>query len=66
MNDERDDHFGMDRALLTIPEAVVALRISRATLYRLIKDGKLHRAKIGYRSVLRRDEIEALIRAGGI
>ena len=35
-----------DRALLTIPETAASLQVSRATVYRLVKDGSLQVVKV--------------------
>ena len=48
--------------LLTIREAAETIRISRATLFKLIKDGRLQVVRITPRKVLvRREELERLI-----
>jgi excisionase family DNA binding protein len=38
--------------------------VSRATLYKLIKEGKIRKAKIAGRTVIPADEAEALLRRG--
>lgn len=47
--------------LLTIIEACELLRISRATLYKLIKAGNLTLVKIGKRSLIPEDALECLV-----
>jgi putative molybdopterin biosynthesis protein len=42
--------------LLTIPETAEALRVSRVTVYRLVKDGSLPAHRVGQQ--LRVDEVE--------
>ncbi len=50
--------------LLTVREVCERLRISRATLYNLVKNGKLRLVKIGGKSLIRDEVIHRLI-AGG-
>jgi excisionase family DNA binding protein len=50
--------------LLTVREACERLRISRATLYNLAKDGKITFVKIGGKSLIRDDVIHRLIARG--
>lgn len=47
--------------LLTIPEACERLRISRASLYKLIKRGMLSLVKVGGKSVIPEDALLKLI-----
>ena len=47
--------------LLTVKESCARLRISRATLYNLVKKGKLAFVKIGGKSLIRDDAIDRLI-----
>ncbi len=47
--------------LLTVKEACTRLRISRATLYNLVKRGTLAFVKIGGKSLIRDDTIDRLI-----
>lgn len=47
--------------LLTIPEACERLRISRATLYSLVKKGELAFVKVGGKSLIQEDAIDRLI-----
>lgn len=48
-------------AALTVEEAGDYLRISRSSLYRLIRDGRLRPARIGRRVVFRRIDIDAFL-----
>lgn len=48
-------------AAFTAEEAADYLRISRAGIYRLMRDRKLPRAKIGDRTVLRRVDLDAFL-----
>jgi excisionase family DNA binding protein len=48
----------------SIREAARMCGVSRATLYRLLKDGKITTIKIGTRRLIRDDQINALL-AGG-
>ena len=51
---------------LTISEAATYVGIHRTTLYRLARDGKLKIRKIGGRSILLREDLDALIDAAPI
>jgi excisionase family DNA binding protein len=53
------------RRALSPREAERTLGISHATLYRLIKDGKLKTIKLGSRRLIPVDAIDALL-AGGV
>ncbi len=48
----------------SVPEAAHMCGVSRATLYRLLKEGKITSIKIGNRRLIRDDQINALL-AGG-
>ncbi|MGH7148749.1 MAG: helix-turn-helix domain-containing protein, partial [Nitrospiraceae bacterium] len=50
--------------LLTVKEACVRLRISRATLYNLVRKGKIGFVKIGGKSLIREEDIDRLIAEG--
>jgi excisionase family DNA binding protein len=50
-----------EKLAYTIPEAVVASGLGRTTIYELIKRGELARAKIGGRTVIRRQDLEAML-----
>ncbi|MFQ5684338.1 MAG: helix-turn-helix domain-containing protein [Candidatus Binatia bacterium] len=48
---------------MTIPEACERVRVSRATLYKLIKRGALPLVKIGGKSLIAEDALQKLIGA---
>jgi excisionase family DNA binding protein len=54
----------VERRALSIEEASEACGLSRATLYRLIADGKLATRKIGARRVVPVGAIDALLNGG--
>ena len=45
----------------TIPEAADYLRISRALLYKLIRQGRIQTVKIGKRTIVRGAELERFL-----
>ena len=45
----------------TISEAVVASGLGRTTLYELIKQGELPRVKVGARTLIRRQDLKAML-----
>ena len=49
------------RSLLSIPEAIEELRISRTHFYRLKRQGRFRTVRLGYRVLVPRQEIERLI-----
>ncbi|WP_458317864.1 helix-turn-helix domain-containing protein [Mycolicibacterium brisbanense] len=49
------------RALLSIPEAIAELRISRSQFYRIRSKGLIRTLKLGHRVLVPRREIERLI-----
>ena len=51
----------MDIELLTIPEVLKLLRISRMTLYRQMAVGKLPHVKLGRRVLFRKADVEKFI-----
>jgi excisionase family DNA binding protein len=51
-------------AALRVSDAAVYIGVSRATIYALLKSGELPRTKIGHRTVIRRDALDELTRAG--
>jgi excisionase family DNA binding protein len=55
---------GLQMRLLTVREACERLRISRTTLYNLVKQGKLTFVKIGGKSLIGDDVIHRLIARG--
>jgi excisionase family DNA binding protein len=54
----------VERRALSIPEAAATCGISRATLYRLLSDGKLTTVKIGDRRLVPIVALDALINGG--
>ena len=50
--------------LLTVSETAEALRLSRATVYRLFRKRKLRSVRIGCRRLVRVTELERIIKAG--
>ena len=46
---------------MTVPEAATYLRISRASLYRLFREGDLQPRKIAGRTLVRREDADALL-----
>lgn len=53
-----------DTHLYTLSEAVELLRVSRGSVYRLIRSGQLEVVKIGGRTLVRDAELHRLIEAG--
>ncbi len=47
--------------LLTVEDVMAVLRISRPTLYRLLKGRKLHPVRIGSRTLFDADDVKAFI-----
>jgi excisionase family DNA binding protein len=56
--------FKPERRALSVVEAAQTCGLSRATLYRLIANGKLTTLKIGARRLVRPEAIEELLNAG--
>ncbi|RVT92997.1 helix-turn-helix domain-containing protein [Sphingomonas crocodyli] len=54
------------RLALSIYEVVLALGISRTTVYALVKDGQLELRKVGRRSLITTASVESLLREGSI
>jgi excisionase family DNA binding protein len=50
-----------DRLAYTINEAAAASGLGRTTIYELIKRGELPRAKVGARTLIRRQDLEAML-----
>ncbi len=48
---------------VTIDQAVAMSGIGRTTLYKLIREGRLHPRKLGNRTLILVDELEACIRS---
>lgn len=61
MTDVADHLLPNDKPLYTVLEAAKVLKINRATIWRLAKRGRLPLVKIGARTRVRRDDLEALI-----
>jgi excisionase family DNA binding protein len=58
---EREAASGSNRGALTIGEAAHALRVSEATVARLLRDGALDSVKVGARRVIPWTAIEAYL-----
>jgi excisionase family DNA binding protein len=54
----------LERLALSVPEAARTCGLSRATLYRLIAEGRLKTLKIGARRLVRPEAIDALLNGG--
>ena len=52
-------------SLLKLDEAAALLRVHRATLYRLLKNGKIPHVKVGNNYRLDRDVLTAWMKDGG-
>jgi excisionase family DNA binding protein len=50
-----------EKLAYTIPEAVAVSGLGRTTIYELIKDGELPVVKVGARSLVRRQDLEAML-----
>lgn len=50
-------------AAFSVPEAADYLRISTASLWRLLEHGKLRRTKIGHRTVIRKADLDSFLEA---
>jgi excisionase family DNA binding protein len=48
-------------AALTVDEAADYIRVSRATIWRLLRNNSLPRARIGGRTVVRRIDLDAFL-----
>ena len=48
---------------VSIPEAVKLAGLSRTTIYELMKDGRLPICKVGTRTLIRLEALEALLRS---
>lgn len=57
-------HQNLERRALSIAEAAQTSGLSRATLYRLIADGKLSTLKIGARRLVPVGALDALLSGG--
>ena len=58
--DDMDKSFRPKLDIITLKSAALSLGLSRMSIYRMIKDGRLSLVKIGSRSYLRVKEIHAL------
>lgn len=47
--------------LYTIPEVAKLLRISKATLYRMMRDGRIQTVKMGRKTLFRESELNRFI-----
>ncbi|MEZ0212986.1 MAG: helix-turn-helix domain-containing protein [Xanthobacteraceae bacterium] len=56
-----DRHQLAGPAAFTVEEAADYLRLSRAGIWRLLKDGRLPRARIGGRTLIRRVDVDAFL-----
>lgn len=54
----------LERRALSIPEAAQSSNLSRATLYRLISNGKLATVKVGARRLVPVSALDALLSGG--
>jgi excisionase family DNA binding protein len=50
-----------EKLAYTIPEAAAACGLGRTTIYELIKRGELPLVKVGGRSLVRRQDLEAML-----
>ena len=50
-----------EERLLTVKEATQYLKISKVTLYKLIKQGKIKPVKIGKRTLIDKNDLDRLI-----
>jgi excisionase family DNA binding protein len=48
-------------AALTVDEAAAYIRVSRATLWRILKSNSLARVRLGRRTLVRRTDLDALL-----
>lgn len=62
MNIKTDSNSDI-RIALTISEAAKATGISRSHVYKLLSEGALTRRKIGKRTLILREDLEAFMRA---
>jgi excisionase family DNA binding protein len=63
-NSKTKDKPIFERRALSIEEAADACGLSRATLYRLLKDGKLTTVKVGARRLVPLVSLDALLSGG--
>jgi excisionase family DNA binding protein len=53
--------FPAPRLTLTVQEALRATGLGKTTLFKLINTGKLHRVKVGKRTLIPFDELQKLV-----
>lgn len=51
--------------LVSIRDAAAQLSCSKATVWEWLSEGRLQRVKVGRFTLIRREEIEAIVRLGG-
>ncbi len=61
MNNKRT---AVERAAFSIPDAGHYIGVSRSTIYRMLNERVLTAVRIGYRRVILRAELDALLAAG--
>lgn len=60
---KQNNHDGESKSkYVTVKNAMELTQLSETTLYRAIEDGRLHRFKVGRRTLLLREEVDALPR----
>jgi len=50
-----------DHPLMTVVEAAESLRLSKHTVHNWLSQGRLNRVKVGGRTFLKREEVQALL-----
>ena len=58
---KRNGNFHITPAALTVTEAADYLRISAASIWRLLEQGALQRTRIGGRTVIRRADLDGFL-----
>jgi excisionase family DNA binding protein len=58
---EEEERAVIAGQLMTVPEVARELRISERTIWRLIRSGKLKPVRLGKRTLVRRDDVEAMV-----
>ena len=54
-------HSAVSSAVLTINETAIYFRISRASVWRLLRSGRLKKTRIGGRTLVRRVDADAFL-----
>lgn len=54
-------HSAVSPAVLTVSEAAIYFRISRASIWRLLRNGGLPKTRIGGRTLIRRADADAFL-----